>query len=269
MKKAAPLDSPAAKVLAVLGSIARHGSAPVSLLAQDLGLPIPTAHRICLELERLSYVQRLPGTRQWSVASMFVELAANVIAAAAGNAAADAILRRLSQEIGEMCSFAVQVGDEVVYVASTAVPHAVTLSFHAGRTAPLFCTSSGRLFLARLDDDALSRYLAETKLTAYTRFTVTNPKALMTEIRKVRKRAYATTSQQFVPHVVGAAVPVSTEDGTFFGALSLAAPDFRMRLNAVEKLIPVLRRAAERLAGALRGSTANRRPIPPKPTKAT
>jgi IclR family acetate operon transcriptional repressor len=254
--RSSSLDSPASKVLAVLASIARRGSAPVSALAQDLGLPVPTAHRICLELERLGYVQRLPGTRQWIVARMFVELAANVIAAAAGDAATDAVLRALSLEIGEMCSFAIQVGDEVVYVASTAVPHAVTLSFHAGRRAPLFCTSSGRLFLARLDDDALATYLTGATLTAYTRYTLTSRKALMTEIRRVRRQAYATTSQQFVPHVVGAAVPVTADDGTFFGALSVAAPDSRMKLKAMQKLIPVLLRTSVRLAAALRGSTA-------------
>ena len=262
MKQAAakpsnPLDSPAAKVLAVLAAIARLGSAPVSVLAHDLGLPVPTAHRICLELERLGYVQRLPGTRQWIVARMFVGLAANVIAAAAGDAATDAILNGLSQEIGEMCSFAIQVGDEVVYVASTAVPHAVTLSFHAGRRAPLFCTSSGRLFLARLDDAALAAYLAGTRLTAYTPHTVTSPKALIAEIRKVRKQACAMSSQQFVLHVVGAAVAVTGDDGTFFGALSVAAPDFRMTPNALHKVVPALRRGARQLAGALPGPRAD------------
>ncbi len=247
------LDSPAAKVMAVLAAVARLGSAPVSALALELGLPVPTAHRICLELERLGYLRRLAGSRQWTVARMLVDVAAHTIAAAAADAAAEAILKKLSREVGEMCSFAIQAGDEVVYVASTEVPHTVTLSFHAGRRAPLFCTSSGRLFLARLDDAALQKYLAGAELAAYTRHTLTDRRTLAAEIRKVRVRGYATTSQQFVLHVVGAAVPVAAADGTFFGALSVAAPDVRMTLDALRKLVPSLHRAAAGLAGALQG----------------
>jgi len=107
-----PLDSPAAKVLAVVGTIARRGSASISAIADGLDLPLPTAHRICLELERLGYVQRVPGTRHWTVARATVDMAAAIIAAASGDALVQAILRRVTDEIGEMCSFAVQVGDE-------------------------------------------------------------------------------------------------------------------------------------------------------------
>src|SRR5271167_318619 len=118
-KRAGPLDSPAAKILAALATIARCKAVAVSTLAQELGLPPPTAHRICAELERLGYVQRVPGTRHWTVARPLVEVAANVIAAAVGDAVIDAILAGVTSKIGEMCSFAVHVGDEVVYVASS------------------------------------------------------------------------------------------------------------------------------------------------------
>ena len=51
-KRADALDSPAAKVLAVLAAVARLKAVPVSILAQKLGLPLPTVHRICAALER-------------------------------------------------------------------------------------------------------------------------------------------------------------------------------------------------------------------------
>ncbi len=242
-----PLDSPAAKVLAVVGAIARMGAASVSAVADQLGLPLPTAHRICLELERLGYVQRVPGTRHWTVARIGVDLAALIIAAAADDALVQAILRRVTEEIGEMCSFAVQVGDEVVYVASTEAPHAVTLSFRTGRRAPLFCTSSGRLFLARLNQEALAKYLKQARLTAYTRYTITDKKKLAAEIRKIRAQRYAMTKHQYVLHVLGAAVPVENDSGAIYGALSIAAPDIRMNLSTLERRIPLLRRAASDL----------------------
>jgi DNA-binding IclR family transcriptional regulator len=247
-KSKAKLDSPAAKVMAVLDCVARLHAPSLSAIAEQLDMPTPTAHRICRELERLGWLQRLPGSRMWTVSRTLIDLSANVLAGAANSAAAQAILRTLTREIGEMCSFAVQVDDEVVYVASAEAPQELTLSFRAGRKAPLFCTSSGRLFLARLDDAALARYLEAAECPAYTRYTVTDPKKLLAVIRRARTVGQAVTEQEYMLHVVGAGVPVIGPHDAFYGVLSVAAPDVRCSTRRLERLLPLLRRAAARLA---------------------
>jgi DNA-binding IclR family transcriptional regulator len=146
------LDSPAAKVLGVLGSVARLQSASVTAIAADLGLTLPITHRICAEIARLGLLQRLPGTRQWTVARPMINLARTTLAAAAGSATADAIPRALTRDTCEMCNFGVQVGDEVAYVAS-AEPRMSSRYFSTGAPRAAFCTSNGRLFLSRVDDE--------------------------------------------------------------------------------------------------------------------
>lgn len=244
----ASLDSPAAKVMAMLDTVARMRVAPLSALAEYLDIPTPTAHRICRELERLGWLQRMPGTRMWTVARALVDLSANTLASAANSATTHAILRSLTAEIGEMCSFAVQVDDEVVYVASAEPAQELTLSFRAGRKAPLFCTSSGRLFLSRLDDAPLAQYLKVGERPAFTRKTVTDPKKLLAIIRRVRAAGYAVTEQEYMLHVVGVGVPVIGLDGTFYGVLSVAAPDVRCNTKRLDQLVPILKRAALPLA---------------------
>ncbi|HEX8011653.1 MAG TPA: IclR family transcriptional regulator [Casimicrobiaceae bacterium] len=245
------VDSPSGRVLAVLAAVARVHAASVSGLAERLALPVATTHRICSELERFGYLQRVPGTRLWTVAHRLVGLAADALTAAAGSLVANAILRNLTEKVGEVSSFAIQSGEEVLYVASVESPHELTLSFRAGRKAPLFCTSSGRLFLARLDDEDVSRYLRSVRRPAFTRYTVTNPRKLLAIIRRVREQGYAMTHQEYVLHVVGAAVPVIGKDGTFFGALSIAAPDVRTGKARMQSFLPALKSAALRLAEAL------------------
>jgi hypothetical protein len=58
-----PLDSLVAKVLGVLGDVARLQSASVIAIAADVGLTLPTTHRVCAEIERLGLysVCRVPG----------------------------------------------------------------------------------------------------------------------------------------------------------------------------------------------------------------
>ncbi|MGH6684840.1 MAG: IclR family transcriptional regulator [Pseudolabrys sp.] len=240
--------SPVGRVLAVLSTVARLDAPSVSALAGELALPIATTHRICGQLQRLGYLQRLPGSRRWTVAPSLVKLSTDVLRSAASAAPVNAILKSLTAEVGEMSSFAIQVGDEVVYVASVESPHSLTLSFRAGRKAPLFCTSSGRLFLARLSNAELARYLQATRLPAYTRFTETDPKKLIAKIERIGAQGYAITSQEYVLHVVGAAVPVLGKGGTFYGAVSIAGPDVRLSRPRLKNLILTLKSAANRLA---------------------
>jgi DNA-binding IclR family transcriptional regulator len=244
------LDSPAAKLLASLAMVARVRAVSVSDLAEQLGMPVATAHRTCSELERLGYLQRVPGTRLWTVAHRLVGLAADALGAAAANVAAQSVLRALSEKVGEVSSFAVQSDDEVLYVASVESPHELTLSFRAGRRAPLFCTSSGRLFLARLDDRAVTDYLREARRPAFTRYTATDPDKLLRVVRRVRSQGYAITDQEYVLHIIGAAVPVIGKDGTFFGAVSIAAPDVRADKARMRGCLPALTLTAKRLAEA-------------------
>jgi IclR family transcriptional regulator, acetate operon repressor len=244
----ASLRSPTSKVLGVLGTVARLQQASVSAIAEELGLTLPTAHRICAEIERVGLLQRVPGTRLWTVALPMVDIACNALAAAAGSATAHAILRRLTHDTGEMCSIGVEVADEVVYIASAEPPNELTLFFRAGRRAPLYCTSSGRLFLSRLDDAAVRAYLAAAPLTAHTRYTIQDPRRLAAEIARIRTRGFAMTNQEYVLHIVGAAVPISGSNGTFYGALSIAAPLVRMDAARLRKTIPTLQEAAMQLA---------------------
>ena len=152
---------------------------------------------------------------------------------------------------GRCASFAVQLDDHVLYVASAEPPQELTLSFRAGRKAPLFCTSSGRLFLARLDDETLDQYLRNAELPAYTRYTNTDARKLRAELMNIRNRRYAITRQEYILHVVGAAVPVESGSGVLYGALSIAAPDVRMDGAGLKRAIPVLVAASNKLAKSL------------------
>jgi IclR family transcriptional regulator, acetate operon repressor len=244
----ASLDSPAAKVIAVLNAVAGRGTASVSSIATELAIPPPTIHRIANELERLGYLQREPGSRQLTVSEPLINLASSVLVAASSRAAVQVILRKCSETIGEMCSLGVQVGDEVVYVASAEPQQDLMLSFRAGRKAPLFCTSSGRLFLARLSDEELQRYLEGSRRKAYTRYTQTRADRIFADVRRAREQGFAMANQEYMLHIVGAAVPVTAAEGKLIAALSVAALNVRVSLQRLREFIPELQRAAGELA---------------------
>jgi len=97
----------------------------------------------------------------------------------------------------------------------------------------------------------LESYFAVANFKAYTPFTITSRSSLMDTICRVRSQGYAMTSQEYVLHVVGAAVPVRALDSRQYGALSIAAPDIRMNNKSLRSVVPVLRHAADMLARSL------------------
>ena len=122
------------------------------------------------------------------------------------------------------------------------------LSFRAGRKAPLFCTSSGRLFLARLSHEELQRYLEGSRRKAYTRYTQTGADRITVDVRRVREQGFAMSNQEYMLHIVGAAVPVATAQRKLIAALSVAALNVRVSLGRLREFIPELQRAAAELA---------------------
>ena len=228
-------------------------------------MPCPPRTASASSSSASAQLQRVPGTRQWTVARPLVDLAANVLGAAAGAAITDAILRDLTREIGEMCSFGVQVGDDVVVCGQRRAAARVDAVLPRGPARSALCTSSGRLFLSRLDDESSRAYVAAARPVAYTRHTIVDPERLMAELRRVRTRGYAMTNQEYVLHVVGAAVPVQSPSGSFYGALSVAAPVMRTDVPRLRKFVPRLQKAAGRLVESWSLGAAGSQPIKCRP----
>ncbi len=122
------------------------------------------------------------------------------------------------------------------------------LSFRAGHRAPLYCTSSGRIFLSLMRDKDLEGYLADERFAQLTPHTVTDPAALRKVIRKVREQGFAITKQEYILHVVGAAVPVIDARGVVYGTLGISGPEVRMSGERLKALVPTLATSAAQLA---------------------
>lgn len=61
---------------------------------------------------------------------------------------------------------------------------------------------------------------------------------------------WASNEEEYVPGVVGCAVPVRI-DGPFVAGLGAAAPSIRFHRGRVEEVLPLLRRSANLLADSL------------------
>lgn len=244
--------SPTERAFSILELVARTGTASIAEMISVLGIPRPTVSRIVASLEGYGYLRKTSGRGRYVIGPRLIGMAEDVLRATAGQAASEAVLLDLNRAIGETCSLGVMRGGEVVYLNSVASNAPLTLRFEAGQRAPLHCTSSGHLFLASMAKSQFDAYLGTGPWTAYTPRSITEPADLAARIQQVRETGYATNESTFVTGILGIAVPVTGQDGRLLASLTVSAPSARRTIPELERWLPRLRAAAERIGRAMR-----------------
>jgi IclR family acetate operon transcriptional repressor len=225
---------------------AAGGDVALSELATRSGLPLPTIHRIMRTLVGSGYVRQLPS-RRYALGPRLIGL---------GDAASRMLgewarphLAELVDQIGETANMAVLDGDAVVYVAQVPSPHSMRMFTEVGRRVPVHCTGVGKALLAQLPPARVQAVLDRAGMAAQTPHTITDPDRLARELDRIRHQGFAVddAEQELGVRCVAVAVP----GGPSMTALSVSGPESRVSWAAVERIAPLLRQAAQALAGHL------------------
>ena len=244
--------SPLEKVFMLLHLLATK-DARMSLgdLALEMGIPKTTLHRITRQLEDLGYLQKDLRSRHLVHSNRLVELAVDILRSSVVQAERHAILRDLSDELGESCCIGTRVGHEIVYLDDVTASTALTMQFRTGAHAPLHCTSQGKIQLAHMSEKEWQRYVDSETLEKFTDFTITDFDQLAELVRQPERRQFASSDREYHDGLVGAAAAVIGPRNKLYAAVSFAAPSARMSMQEVHAARPTLERAAARFAATL------------------
>lgn len=244
-------DSPTARCLGVLAWFSEHPGCTVAELSRATGLAKTSAHRVVSELERLGWLSRAPGRKGPVVGLRTLDMATNALQLRIEDVANTLVLQRLANELGESCTLAVQDGFEIRFVKHVPPQGSVAYVLPMKERAPLYCSSSGRIFLAEWPQAAVDDYLAHTERRTLTPHTIVDVKALHDIVQNSRKEGYASACQQWAANIIGAAVAIRDKRRRCVAALSFNAPDNRVTTADVPKLVPRLQSAAKELEDIL------------------
>ena len=200
-------------------------------------------------LAESGFVDRDATTLQYRLGWRFFALAARA-GAQRLLSVAPALLKRLVENVGETVHLSVLQGVEVLTVLSESPPHAVKADGWAGRTVPIYCTSSGRALLFDYDHEALSSLLSGVEFRELRPGTIRNIEELEGSIAFAREQGYALVDEEFEFGLVGAAAPVRDFKGRLVAALNVSAPKFRLggRLEGAGREV---KKAADELSALL------------------
>ena len=223
---------------------------PVSAteLIEELELPKPTVNRILQHLEEEGLLHREPANRRYLPGGRTREMALGVMTNKALGAPRHAILKALSEEIGETCNCSMLDGDHTVYFDRVEANWPFRIQLPVGSQLPLHCTASGKLFLAYMEPRQRQRLLGAAPLKHFTDRTVTDIEQLSIELKRIEKEGIGVDNEEFMAGMVAVAVPVFNQANTICFTVAAHAPAVRKPLAALRQYVPALRQAAAAMA---------------------
>jgi DNA-binding IclR family transcriptional regulator len=229
------------RLLLVIEQIAKAG---VPLTPTDvnagIGLPKPTIHRLFNTLEEEGFLQRDLDGKTYSPGPRLRTMAGGILSSLRIRTARQAILQRLSREIGETCNIALADRDSMVYLERVETEWPLRIQLPIGSRVPFYCTASGKMYLSSLSRNHLKKYLEATELAPRTPNTLTSAEALLEEIRDIRRKNYALDREEFMPDMIALAVPILDPNQRLMATLSFHAPTQRFTSEkALECLEPL------------------------------
>ena len=221
-----------------------HARMTAQQVGERSGLARTAARRYLLTLQHLGYVAS-DGKYFW-LTPRIMRLGQSYLASARLPRLAQPFLQRISSLTQDASYLAVRDGDDIVYVARNGPNRAMNSGFVLGAHVPSHVTSAGMLMLAMMEPDALSNWLADKELPAYTPYTIVNKPELQRVLKTIRQQGWALSEQQFDLGFRGVAVPLRDLKGQVLGALSVSLPtQYESGEATVERVLPALREAAQ------------------------
>ncbi len=245
------------RVLEIIEAVARaeRPLSPADLSIQ-LAIPRPSVHRLLQQLEANQYLQTdmrgliVPNHRLHSIAI-------GVLHNSCYKAERRAILESLAHKIGETCGIAIPDGTEMIYFDRVQSNWPLQIYLPVGSRTPLWCTSSGKLYLSSLSRPQRQRIINHLTLERRARNTLTDPQALEEALVDIHKNKLGVDNEEFIDGMVACAVPIKDQGGKLFACLFCHAPVIRKSLSDLKALAPELRQAAALLEEMIRAPSTD------------
>ena len=232
--------------------------ATLSSLAQTLGLPRTTAHRLLAALEREGFVTHAPGDQTYRPGPELATIALHASPIHQLHTLARPLLEHLAETSGETATLELLTGNEVLIVDEVPSHRLVAARTEIGTRWPLHVTSTGKALLAAMTEAELKSYLSGP-LVAFTPHSLTDPAALRRELATVRRRGYATAREEIEPGYAAVGAAFTDAAGRPHGALSIGGPSSRLTIPELDGLGQLAAGAGVELAARLRTRSAGSR----------
>lgn len=230
-------------ILEFLGDSQRRWN--ISELSRRLGIPKSTTHVLMTTLERLGYITREGGRRDYTAAVKFYGPGISPARRSCLPERALPPMAQLVNQTGLTAHLAVLDEGQALYVQKVSPPAGDGFDTAIGKRTNLHCTAVGKVLLAYGGNSPLQNLLlARSRLTRHTENTIASGRALRLELTNVRHCGYAFDDQEEELDTRCIAMPVYDAFGRFTASLGLAGTVSQIHDRNMNWLLHWVREAA-------------------------
>jgi DNA-binding IclR family transcriptional regulator len=223
-----------ARTADILRSLSKHQDGlTLGEIAQLVSLPRSTVQRIVKALEDVNLVIAASPTGGVRLGPALLALAASAKHFSIDEFAKPAIVQ-LSKETGETVDLAIMGTEKAVVVDQIPGTHPLVAVSETGSSLPLHCSASGKVLLAMLPEERLSRLKTRLTLNALTRNSAVSWENLERDLETIRRTGLAYDREEFRSGICAVAAGVRGP-GNEIAAISIPVPTDRFR--ATEKAL--------------------------------
>jgi IclR family transcriptional regulator, KDG regulon repressor len=223
----------------------------VSELSRRLELNKSTLHGILNTLAHYDMLERDEQTKTYRLGQGLFALGSRVQSRMDLRAIAHPDLVELARQVQETVLLGVFRDEHVIILDREEAPHDLKISAQIGQRMPFCAGVFGFVFGAAMPDVQLAKLVGEHGLRAFTKNSITRLPAYRKALARVRARAYAVESEEFLEGVSAVAAPIVNAKGQVAAALCIVGLSARLPEARREKLGVRVHRVAEDISRRL------------------
>ncbi len=216
--------------------------------ADFVGISRAAARRFLLTLVSLGYLEQSKSS--FVLTDKIATIGQGALARDNRWLGATARVIELSNRMNEPFSVSVLDGLKIRFVARDQKRRIYSARLGVGDTLPAYCAAAGKVLLSTLEPDEIDDLIQKHgPLEKRTPKTIVDRDSLLTELRDVRLRSWATAEDEMDIGRLGIAVPIFDKNGRVIAALAVGSHKMRRSLEELQRdFLPVLLDAADRIS---------------------
>lgn len=243
------------KVINILDLFDEKGKTlSLSEICESSALNKSTVFRILNILTDAGYLERDPVASKYRLGFKLYHLGSLVEGFTEIKNLAHPFLIELTEKSDETVHLVVLDHGKALYLDKLEGKRAIRVVSKVGWRLPAHCSGVGKVLLADLPDETVTKIIQDKGMKRFTNNTITDIGHLNRELAKIRKQGYAIDNEEIEMGLRCIAAPLKNSKNETLAAISISGPKERFNSAKMKRLIPLVTDVSERISEAFHRS---------------
>ena len=242
------------RALEVLVRLGEMQGGTLSEIAGALNQSPATIYRVLTTFQGRGFVDFDEQSQVWNIGPAAFLTGSQFLRRTSLVERARPIMRDLMEATGETANLGIERDGKVLFLGQVETHATIRAFFPPGTASAMHASGIGKALLSRMDDKRQRAVLAAGKLEQFTPHTLTEPDAIIADLRAAKLRGYAIDGEERNLGMRCIAAPVYNVFGEAVAGVSVSGPTSRITQDRIEDLAAPVMQAAADLTIAIGGN---------------